>query len=147
MEENIANKLEESGIKIGKPEEEQEALRFPRPPQRSKFYGQPVNWQKSAGILTNLDKMQEEYDQQVFHRTALNQVRKALGPKCKHLVHVQKSTGEVYIKAKLEIDGKITTFNVTLDESNPADFTANTYKGLNDTLQKYLHVQRSEEAV
>lgn len=139
MEENIAEKLEESGIKIGNPEEEQEPkISLPAPPERSRFFGQPKNWFKGAGYLFNLNRMQELYSQQEFHRIALKEVKNALGSRCKHLIHMKNSKGEVKFRAKLLIDGKIQVFNVTAESTNPDDFTAETYKAVNDVLRKHL---------
>jgi len=122
----------------GADDETEELPRLARPPQRSQYFKQPVNWQKSAGFLSNLDLMQAEYDQQVFHKAAINQVKKALGSKCTYLSHIKDEKGSVTVKAKLNINGKITTFNVNLGLTHPDDFTADTYKALNETLQKHL---------
>jgi hypothetical protein len=136
--EQLEKILDEATENVAGEEEAEELPRLARPPQRSQYFGQPVNWQKSAGFLSNLDLMQAEYDQQVFHKAAINQVKKALGSKCTYLSHIKDEKGSVTVKAKLNINGKITTFNVNLGLTHPDDFTADTYKALNETLQKHL---------
>lgn len=118
---------------------EERKRKFPRPPQRSGYFGQPVNWQKGAGVMVHMQEDINKYQQQVFHKTALKEVRKALGSKCRHLAHVKDVNGNVFVQAKLDIDGKITTFNVEMDSPNPDNWEAETYKSLNDTLKKYLN--------
>jgi hypothetical protein len=127
---------------------ENKPISFPAPPSRSKYYGQPKNWFKGFGYMSNLSLLQEQYSQQQFHRIALNEVREALGSKCKHLIHLKDTDGKVIFRAKLLVDGNIQVFNVTAESTNPNDFVAETYKGVYDVLIKHINGNKgSKEAV
>lgn len=135
MEENN-NRLEELSTapeKSGEGPQPKEA----RLPSRSKFHSYPKEWDKSIA-KSNTDRfMNAIHGQANFHLVALQEVRKALGKRCTHLIHVTDKSGIITFRAKLTKDGIKKTVNVE-SELQAHELDAESYRNLNDTLLNEL---------
>ena len=115
------------------PEGEPKELKLPKLPQRGKFHGYPTAWDRSMAAYYSGMEMKEIMEQAEFHRVALKEVRKALGVKCAHLIHVTDSTGIITFKAKLKLNGGTKIVNVD-SEVLAKDLVAESYRNLNNVL-------------
>ena len=108
-------------------------LKIPKLPGPNKFHKYPKEWDKSlASYYTNLE-VQDTMAQANFHKTALKKVRKALGKKCTHLIHVVDSNKIITFRAKLKIGANTKIVNVET-YLQAKDIVAETYKNLNNVL-------------
>ena len=113
-----------------------------RIPQKSQYFGQPTLWGKSIGAFYTSRDMSQVQEQAEFHRKALKEVRRALGSKCRHLIHETDASGIIGWKAIFDINGKTKT--VTVDSEVFAhELDAESYRSLNNVLLDVIGSQKT----
>lgn len=106
-------------------------------PTKSRYHGYPTAWDKSMAAYNRLMEESEKSGQITFHRKALNEVRKALGKNCRHLVHSTDSSKIISFKAYMVIDGKTKIVNVD-SEKTAENLDAESYRNLNEVLRDVI---------
>lgn len=102
-------------------------------PEKSQYFGHPTDWDRSFAAFQTATDFNDKMEQAKFHRVALNEVRKALGSKCIHLIHVTEPDNLITWRAKVKTSKGVKTINVE-SEKESKDLVADSYKSLKDVL-------------
>ena len=91
---------------------------------------------------TEEQKQFELYQQTIFHKTAVTEVKKLLGNSCTFLSHL-KTKGGIWFLAHLNLNGSKRVIRIDSGKTKAEDLTPETYKALKDQLAEYVTGKKS----